>query len=142
MSITKQTFKTWQSFILLAGLALLLALTIPTATADGHQAHVTVYHNINGTAAGAVLLGDSQALGKEATVDVYVNDDLFLNDFQFGDMAGPVPLGPGTYNIKIEVDGTGIFIIDQDVTLSAGDNAEVYAKLGKNGTPRLQIKLK
>lgn len=116
--------------------ALSLALAAP-AFAAGHTAEVSVEHRINGTAAAAKLLGDPKALGKEATVDVYVNDGLFLDNFEFGDVAGPVMLEPGTYNIKVEVDGTGIFIIDQDVTVSAGDSVRLVAKFGKGGLPTL-----
>lgn len=116
--------------------ALTLALAAP-AFADGHEAMVSVEHRINGKAAAAKLLGDPKALGKEATVDVYVNDGLFLDDFEFGDVAGPVALPPGTYNIKVEVDGTGIFIIDQDVTVAGGDNVRLVARFGKDGAPTL-----
>lgn len=116
------------------------ALFAPAALADGHEALVTVEHRINGKAAGAKLLGDPQALGKEATVDVYVNDGLFLDDFEFGDVAGPVALPPGTYNIKVEVNETGIFIIDQDVTVEGGDNVRLVARFGAGGAPTLGIR--
>ena len=119
--------------------ALALALAAP-AMADGHKAMVTVEHRINGTAAAAKLLDDPKALGKEATVDVYVNGGLFLDDFEFGDVAGPVMLDPGTYNIKVEVNGTGIYIIDQDVTVSGGDDVRLVARFGKGGAPTLGIR--
>ena len=116
--------------------ALTLALAIP-AFAAGHGATVSVEHRINGVAAGAKLLDDPKALGKEATVDVYVDDELFLNNFEFGDVAGPVNLPAGTYNIKVEVDGTGIFIINQDVTVADGDDVRLVARFGKGGAPTL-----
>lgn len=116
--------------------ALAMALAVP-AFAAGHEAEVSVEHRINGKAAAAKLLGDPSLLGKEATVDVYVNDALFLDNFEFGDVAGPVSLEPGTYNIKVEVDGTGIFIIDQDVTVEAGDKVRLVAKFGEGGAPTL-----
>jgi uncharacterized protein YdeI (BOF family) len=115
--------------------ALTLALAAPALAAD--TASVSVEHRINGRAAAAKLLGDSKALDKEATVDVYVNGGLFLDNFEFGDVAGPVELPAGTYNIKVEVDGTGIFIIDQDVTVEAGDKVRLVAKFGKGGAPTL-----
>ncbi len=116
------------------------ALFAPAALADGHEAMVEVEHRINGTAAGAKMLGDPKAVGKAATVDVYVNDGLFLDDFEFGDVAGPVALPPGTYNIKVEVNGTGIFIIDQDVTVAGGDNVRLVARFGKGGAPTLGVR--
>ncbi|MDH3426345.1 MAG: DUF4397 domain-containing protein [Acidimicrobiia bacterium] len=116
------------------------ALSAPAALADAHEAMVSVEHRINGKAAGAKLLGDPKALGKEATVDVYVNDGLFLDNFEFGDVAGPVPLPPGTYNIKVEVNDTGIFIIDQDVTVEGGDNVRLVARFGAGGAPTLGIR--
>ena len=116
--------------------ALATALAVPAFAAD-HEAQVSVEHRINGKAAAAKLLGDPSALDKEATVDVYVNDGLFLDDFEFGDVAGPVSLEPGTYNIKVEVDGTGIFIIDQDVSVEAGDDVRLVARFGKDGLPTL-----
>ena len=116
--------------------ALAMALAIP-AFAAGHDAQVSVEHRINGKAAAAKLLGDPKALGKEATVDVYVNGPQFLDDFEFGDVAGPVSLEPGPYNIMVKVDGTDIVIIDQDVTVEAGDNVRLVAKFGKNGLPTL-----
>lgn len=116
--------------------ALAMALAIP-AFAAGHLAEVSVEHRINGKAAAAKLLEDPNALGKEATVDVYVDGALFLDDFEFGDVAGPESLEPGTYNIKVEVDGTGIFIIDQDVTVEAGENVRLVARFGKGGMPTL-----
>lgn len=125
--------------------ALAMALAIP-AFAAGHEAEVTVEHRINGKAAAAKLLGDPKMLGKEATVDVYVVasgaefGDPFLNNFEFGDVAGPVSLEPGTYRIGVEVDGTGIFIIDQDVTVEAGDDVRLVARFGKGGMPTLGVR--
>lgn len=128
-----------RTFTAVVTAALVMALAAP-AFAAGQEAEVSVEHRINGTAAAARLLGDPQALGKQAVVDVYVNDGLFLDDFEFGDVAGPVTLEPGTYNIKVEVDGTGIFIIDQDVTVEAGDEVRLIARLGKGGVPTLGVR--
>jgi len=124
---------------LAATAALASALLVPAAAADGHGAQVSVEHRINGTAAGAKLLGDPKALGKAATVDVYVNggDTPFINDFEFGDVVGPVNLPAGTYNIRVVVDGTTIAIIDQDVTVADGDSVRLVARFGRGGTPTL-----
>lgn len=77
---------------------------------------------------------------KEAAVDVNVNDGLFLPGFEFGDVAGPVSLEPGTYNIKVKVAGTDIAIIDQNVSVSAGDDVRLVARFGKGGAPTLGIR--
>jgi hypothetical protein len=120
--------------------ALALALAVP-AIAAGHVAEVTVEHRINGVAAGAKLLDDPKALGKEANVDIWVNDAPFYTDgFEFGDVIGPVTLEPGTYNIKVKVAGTDTTIIDEDVTVSAGDEVRLVARFGKGGMPTLGIR--
>lgn len=120
--------------------ALALALAVP-AIAAGHVAEVTVEHRINGVAAGAKLLDDPMALGKEANVDIWVNDVPFYTDgFEFGDVLGPITLEPDTYNIKVKVAGTNITIIDQDVTVSGGDEVRLVARFGKGGAPTLGIR--
>lgn len=120
--------------------ALALALAVP-AIAAGHVAEVTVEHRINGVAAGAKLLDDPMALGKEANVDIWVNDAPFYTDgFEFGDVLGPITLEPDTYNIKVKVAGTNITIINQDVTVSAGDEVRLVARFGKGGAPTLGIR--
>lgn len=120
--------------------ALALALAVP-AFAAGHQAEVTVEHRINGVAAGAKLLGDPMALGKEADVEIWVNDAPFYTaGFEFGDVITGVFLDPGTYNIKVKVAGTDTTIINQDVTVSAGDDVRLVARFGKGGMPTLGIR--
>jgi hypothetical protein len=71
-------------------MALLLALTAlgGAATADDTTSDVTVVHGIPGV-----------------TVDVYVNDDLTLEDFEPGDIAGPLALPAGDYDIAIRPAG-------------------------------------
>jgi len=46
----------------------------------------------------------------------------------------------GTYNIKVEVNETGIFIIDQDVTVEGGGNVRLVARFGAGGAPALGIR--
>ena len=121
--------------------ALMTALIAPAALADSDDvAMVSVQHGINGNAAGAKLLGDPMALGKDAAVDIYVNDRLFYEDFTFRQQIGPVELAPDTYNIKVKVANTDITIIDQDVTVSGGDNVKLVASFGKGGAPELKVK--
>jgi hypothetical protein len=117
------------------------ALIAPAALADSDDvAMVSVQHGINGNAAGAKLLGDPMALGKDAAVDIYVNDGLFYEDFTFRQQIGPVELAADEYNIKVKVAGTDITIIDQDVTVSGGDNVKLVASFGKGGAPELKVK--
>ena len=121
--------------------ALMTALIAPAAMADSDDvAMVSVQHGINGNAAGAKLLGDPMALGKDAAVDIYVNDGLFYEDFTFRQQIGPVELAADEYNIKVKVAGTDITIIDQDVTVSGGDNVKLVASFGKGGAPELKVK--
>lgn len=121
--------------------ALMTALIAPAALADSDDvAMVSVQHGINGNAAGAKLLGDPMALGKDAAVDIYVNDGLFYEDFTFRQQIGPVELAPAEYNIKVKVANTDITIIDQDVTVSGGDNVKLVASFGKGGAPELKVK--
>jgi hypothetical protein len=117
------------------------ALIAPAALADSDEvAMVSVQHGINGNAAGAKLLGDPMALGKDAAVDIYVDDELFEEDFTFRQQIGPVELAADEYNIKVKVAGTDITIIDQDVTVSGGDNVKLVASFGKGGAPELKVK--
>jgi len=122
--------------------ALMTALIAPAALAGPQDdvAHVSVQHGINGNAAGAKLLGDPMALGKDAAVDIYVNDGVFYEGFTFRQQIGPVELAPATYNIKVKVAGTDITIIDQDVTVSGGDDVKLVASFGKGGAPMLKVK--
>lgn len=99
-------------------------------------ANVTVVHGINGTSAGARLFGNSKALPKDLPVTVNIaNGAIVLNDFTFGERAeAEVPAG--TYNVKVFVGS--LKVIDQDLTLNAGDDVTATAKLlGK--TPQIVV---
>lgn len=65
--------------------ALLLAL-IPAAAASAQssEGQVVVVHGV-----------------PDLTVDVYVNGDLTLEDFEFGTVAGPLTLPAGTYDLEV-----------------------------------------
>ena len=70
-------------FLLFA--ALLLALVpVTAASAQSSEGQVVVVHGI-----------------PDLTVDVYVNGDLTLEDFEFGTVAGPLTLPAGTYDLEI-----------------------------------------
>jgi hypothetical protein len=53
-------------------------------------------------------------------VDVYVNGDLTLEGFQFGDVAGPLALPEGTYDVEIYAAGADRRSGGDDCRLSAG----------------------
>ncbi len=106
------------------GLGLLLALAVP-ATAGAATTDGTVYvvHGVPGV-----------------PVDVYVNGNKQLPNFQPGTVAGPLTLPAGNYAIKILKAGdpsTGTAVIDTSVTLPAGANASLVAHLDASGKPVL-----
>lgn len=102
---------------LLAAPAAVLATAGPAAAAD---AQVSVLHGVPG-----------------ATVDVYVDDKLTLDDFKPGELAGPLALPAGTYSILITdpQDKAKVVIGPADVTVASGGNYTVVAYLGTDGKP-------
>lgn len=75
------------------------------------------------------------------TVDVYANGDELLKDFKPGDLAGPVKLPEGTYDLAVfpageGPDGTPAIKAD-DVAVPAGANITVVAHLDADGKPVL-----
>lgn len=106
------------------GLGMLAALATPgVAGAAGTDGTVYVVHGIPGV-----------------PVDVYVNGNKQLPDFQPGKVAGPLTLPAGDYTIKILKAGdptTGTAVIDTTVTLPAGANASLVAHLDASGKPVL-----
>jgi len=99
-------------------------------------AQVEVVHGINGTSAGARLFGDPAALPRDLPVTVNIADGaIVLDDFRFGERAS-AEVPPGTYNVKVLV-GT-LVVIDQNLTLAAGDDVVATARLlGK--TPQIVV---
>jgi hypothetical protein len=73
------------------------------------------------------------------TVDVYVNDDLTLDDFEPGDLAGPLELPAGTYSVAITAsdatDASSPAIGPVDLPLEAGKNYTAVAHLTEAGDP-------
>lgn len=110
---------------LLIGLvaALVLAFSAP-AFADGHESQVYVVHGIPG-----------------ATVDVWVNGDPFLTDFEPGTITDAVTLAAGTYEIEIYPAGsdpeTTDAIISESPEVPGGANLSVVAHLDGDGNPTL-----
>jgi hypothetical protein len=102
----------------LAG-GLSLALAAP-AFADNHESTVYVLHGV-----------------PDATVDVYVNGDLTLEDFTPGTLTEPLTLPAGDYDLKITAPDAGA---DGDavaeangVTVPGGANITVVAHLDEGG---------
>lgn len=110
---------------ILALLALVVGVLAVGTAANAQTAdnQVTVIHGIPDT-----------------DVDVYVNDDLTLDDFEFGTVTDELPLPAGDYNIKIraaDADADGEVLLEGDVSLPGGANATVIAHLDADGNPAL-----
>ncbi|MDO8145092.1 MULTISPECIES: DUF4397 domain-containing protein [unclassified Isoptericola] len=97
------------------------ALALP-ASADGHVAMLSVLHGVPDT-----------------TVDVYVNGELTLDDFEPGDLAGPLELEPDTYSVAITAadaeDDSDPVIGPVDLPLEGGMNYTAAAHLDAEGSP-------
>lgn len=106
--------------------ALLVGLTLAAAPAQAQASNgtVTVLHGIPGT-----------------PVDVYVNDELTLPNFQPDTVTDPLSLPAGSYNIKIRPagDASAAPILEGSTDLPAGANASIIAHLAANGDPKLTV---
>src|SRR5688572_20058020 len=73
------------------------------------------------------------------TVDVYVNDELTLDDFEPGDLAGPLELPAGTYTVAITAsdatDASSPAIGPIDLPLEGGVDYTAVAHLNEAGDP-------
>lgn len=107
-----------------AGAVLIAALAVPmSAAADSHEAKLSVLHGIPGV-----------------TVDVWVNGDLTLDDFEPGDLAGPLTLAPATYSVAITASDAasateGVVLGPIDLPLAGGGNYTAVAHLDAAGEP-------
>ncbi len=99
---------------------LILLAAAPALAAD--DAKLSVFHGVPGL-----------------TVDVYVDGDLTLDDFEPGDLAGPLDLPAGTYTVAITAadaaDDSAPAIGPVDLTLEAGKNYTAVAHLTEDGDP-------
>lgn len=79
----------------------------------------------------------------ELTVDVYVNGDLTLEDFDFGDVAGPLALPAGSYDLEIYAANADPATEDPALSgstdLPAGAVATIAAYLAEGGSPTLGV---
>jgi hypothetical protein len=117
-----------KSLATLAVAAVAAIATIGIGSAAGAQEEtgtVTVIHGVPGV-----------------DVDVYVNDELTLEDFKPDTVTDPLELPAGDYTIDIRPAGaepTTDPIITGDATLPAGANATLIAHLTADGTPTLGV---
>jgi hypothetical protein len=106
---------------LASGIVLALGLALPASAATGNAA-LSVLHGIPDT-----------------PVDVYVNGALTLDDFQPGDLAGPLDLAPGTYEVALTAadaaDASSPVLGPVSLTLEAGVNYTAVAHLTEAGDP-------
>lgn len=104
----------------------LMVVFAPAAMASSHTGLVTVVHGIPG-----------------ATVDVYVNGDLTLEDFEPGTITDPLELPEDTYDIEVFEAGADPDADDPIITgsadLTAGANVSVVAYLDADGAPTLGV---
>ncbi len=106
----------------LAGAATLLlsGLSLPAYAADNAQ--LSVLHGV-----------------PDLTVDVYVNGERTLNNFKPGDLAGPLKLPAGSYDVAITAadakDDSDPAIGPVELTLKGGGNYTAVAHLDEGGDP-------
>ena len=78
----------------------------------------------------------------DTPVDVYVNGDLTLDDFQPGDLAGPLELPAGDYEVALTApdaaDASSPVLGPATLTLAAGKNYTAVAHLNEDGEPALK----
>lgn len=115
--------------ILIAGIgagALVALGAVAPANAAEDNAMLSVLHGIPDT-----------------PVDVYVNDELTLDDFQPGDLAGPLELPAGTYSVVLagpdSTDASEPVLGPIDLPLEAGGNYTAVAHLDAEGAPTANL---
>jgi hypothetical protein len=79
----------------------------------------------------------------DTPVDVWVDDELTVDDFEPGDMAGPLDLPAGTYSVAItapDAEDTSEPVIGPiDLELEAGGNYTAVAHLDADGGPTASL---
>ncbi len=105
--------------------ALMLMAVPATAFAQSSDGSVTVVHGV-----------------PDLTVDVYVNDALTLEDFEYGTVTDPLILPAADYDIAIraaDADPASDPVLSEVVTLPAGANATIEANLDGAGAPKISV---
>lgn len=95
------------------------------ASADEHESTVSVLHGVPGL-----------------TVDVYVNGEEAIPDFEPGTLTDPMMMAAGSYDIDIYADGDTPDTAEPALSASGlevpgGANLTLAAHLGEDGTPML-----
>lgn len=109
--------------VLAAATLLLLVVAGPAVAQD--EGTVTVVHGV-----------------PDLTVDVYVNDDLTLEDFEPGTITDPLALPAGDYEIAIrpaDAEPDAEPAIAGSASLPAGADASIVAHLDADGEPTLSV---
>nr|WP_241731766.1 DUF4397 domain-containing protein [Microbacterium ginsengiterrae] len=103
-----------------------LGLVLPASAATSDDAQLSVLHGIPDT-----------------PVDVYVDGELTLDDFQPGDLAGPLDLPAGDYEVALTApdaaDASDPILGPATVSLEAGANYTAVAHLTEAGEPGLNV---
>lgn len=107
--------------VTVSGMAL-LALAVPASAATSDSASLSVLHGVPGL-----------------TVDVWVDGELTLDDFEPATLAGPLELPAGTYSVAITAadaqDDSEPVLGPLDLPLEAGGNYTAVAHLDADGEP-------
>lgn len=108
------------------GVAAAVGMFAPATASTADTASVSVLHGIPDT-----------------PVDVYVNGELTLDDFQPGDLAGPLELPAGTYSVALTApdaaDDSAPVLGPVDLPFEAGMNYTVVAHLDEAGAPTANL---
>lgn len=109
-----------------AGLALAAGFVAPAQAISATSADLYVFHGI-----------------PETPVDVYVNGELTLDDFQPGDFAGPLDLPAGDYEVALTdpaaTDDSAPILGPATLTLEGGKSYTATANLDAAGAPALNL---
>ncbi|WP_150306722.1 DUF4397 domain-containing protein [Planctomonas psychrotolerans] len=104
------------------GAIALVGAALPANAAEESSAKLSVLHGV-----------------PDLPVDVYVNNELTLDNFAPSDLAGPLELPAGTYSVAITAadaaDASAPAIGPVDLTLAAGGNYTAVAHLNAAGEP-------
>ena len=113
---------------LAVGLIAALGFAAPASASTSASAQLSVLHGIPDT-----------------PVDVYVNGELTIDDFQPGKLAGPLPLPAGDYEVALTTpdaaDASSPILGPATLTLAAGGNYTAVAYLSAAATPAPSLKL-
>ena len=112
--------------VLLSVLMLGALAVAPASAAEPGKAELSVLHGIPG-----------------AIVDVYVDGNLTLDDFEFTTLAGPLELPAASYKVDIMADGDNPAgdtpILSGEIALPSGGNVTAVANLDASGTPTISV---